>query len=150
MALIASPSASQGSSNGSGRGAAISSSSRAASKTGAAAGGRIGREADASETELGSDALWKLFDRTYLRPVGRDGADGGALRIDSQGVERSATDPQGRAFAWVDMAAPGRPGTRFGAGFHAGAGAGRARRRRTLEPACRRHGLIPQALDRAQ
>ncbi|MBB1606755.1 MULTISPECIES: 2-isopropylmalate synthase [unclassified Pseudomonas] len=123
----------------------------------------VQRQADSSETELSSEALWQLFARTYLAPARPGGslayvghrlfeAEGGQgivleveladgrrqlqgvgngpidaavaalglpIRIDSYEERSLGGGADAQALALVEVAWPGEPGTRFGAGCHA-------------------------------
>ncbi|KRV69877.1 2-isopropylmalate synthase [Pseudomonas citronellolis] len=124
----------------------------------------VQRQADSSETELSSEALWQLFARTYLAPARPGGAlayvghrlfeaEGGQgivleveladgrrrqlqgvgngpidacvaalglpIRIDAYEERSLGGGADAQALALVEVAWPGEPGTRFGAGCHA-------------------------------
>ena len=124
----------------------------------------VQRQADSSETELSSEALWQLFARTYLAPARPGGAlvyaghrlfeaEGGQgivleveladgrrrqlqgvgngpidaavaalglpIRIDGYEERSLGGGADAQALALVEVAWPGEPGTRFGAGCHA-------------------------------
>ncbi|KWR81130.1 MULTISPECIES: 2-isopropylmalate synthase [Pseudomonas] len=124
----------------------------------------VQRQADSSETELSSEALWQLFAQTYLAPARPGGAlayvghrlfeaEGGQgivleveladgrrrqlqgvgngpidaavaalglpIRIDGYEERSLGGGADAQALALVEVAWPGEPGTRFGAGCHA-------------------------------